>query len=640
MKNYFMKVLSAAAVLGSVLLFPAPARCETVAFPLRLDYPFLKSLMLQAAFTAPDQTLVMGAPGDPCQQITLSRPEIAGENQVLRLDVAVHLKGGALMGQTCFFTAVWDGYLVVNLKPRMGAGDWTLSFDALEAKLLDRNRKPAGLLMGRLWAYFEAPVLARLGAIRIAANAPVDELKPFLLAMVPESETPRAEALLSSLRPGEIQAESEALKIELMAEVEPRPAKPPEPEPVPLSPAELDAFIDIWETWDAFLVQELMSLADMPLTPEEREILLTVLLDARYRFVNAFSSANTVESGDFVRQEFLIAWEKLAPVFRRHLAGSMSSNAWGILAFFTASDALAALDKLGPVVNIEISRNGLIRLARMLSENKELLIQYKSEEDPDLRELLGLDPIPETTGPDPGKPLPDPAAAPSPTSMNFFRSLSWGLLTLLSPRECRAEKAWSAPGLKELRKWLVTRDTVDAHLSQIRPLLASVTRSNLEKDPIPEAYRKMFAEAVIATAWQESCFRQFVVDGGKLTYLLSYNNSSVGLMQINERVWRGIYNLERLRWDIAYNAAAGVDILNLYLEKYALRKMPALSGKEALDPDGVAGALYAMYNAGPGAFSAYVKRRSTGKFSRIDAHFREKYTWVKDGRWDKLKSCF
>jgi hypothetical protein len=150
----------------------------------------------------------------------------------------------------------------------------------------------------------------------------------------------------------------------------------------------------------------------------------------------------------------------------------------------------------------------------------------------------------------------------------------------------------------------------------------------------------MFQKAVYATAWQETCFRQFIVDKDKLTYIRSYNNSSVGIMQINERVWRGIYNMERVRWDIAYNAAVGIDILNLYLQKYALPKMKSLKGKEALDSDGLACSLYAMYNAGPAGFSKYVKRRSSGNPSKIDNHFEEKYTWVKKGQWERLGDCY
>ena len=79
---------------------------------------------------------------------------------------------------------------------------------------------------------------------------------------------------------------------------------------------------------------------------------------------------------DFVRELFVDAWEKLSPILKDRLSRQPSSNSWGYLAFFAASDVLSALDKLGPAVNIEISRNGLIRLARMLSENKALILQY------------------------------------------------------------------------------------------------------------------------------------------------------------------------------------------------------------------------------------------------------------------------
>ena len=71
------------------------------------------------------------------------------------------------------------------------------------------------------------------------------------------------------------------------------------------------------------------------------------------------------------------------------------------------------------------------------------------------------------------------------------------------------------------------------------------------------------------TALIESCWRQYVVRGGKVTYLRS-QSSSVGIMQINQRVWRGFYDIERLRWDTAYNIRAGSQILARYLKDYAI----------------------------------------------------------------------
>jgi len=396
-----------------------------------------------------------------------------------------------------------------------------------------------------------------------------------------------------------------------------------------------------------------MSLTDMPLTVEERKTLLAVLLDTRYRFVAELESDAPASSGDFVRAQFVEAWERLSPILKKHLANDMSkhmpeqssSNSWGFLSFFAASDALAALDKLGPVFNIEISENGFIRLARMLSENKTQSLQYSQLLDPDLRKLLGMAPTLEITGHDFNEDFleqenknPDPEILP--TSMNTRQWIMAGLYNALTPGKCWAGKSGFHPTLKEMRAWLVTRDNVESHLNKTKALLKAATRENLKKNSIPEKYHQVFQKAVYATAWQETCFRQFIVDKKKLTYIRSYNNTSVGMMQIHERVWRGIYNIERVRWDIAYNVAVGIDILNLYLKKYALPKMKSLKGKDVLDSDGVACSLYAMYNAGPGGFPKYVKRRSSGKPSKIDNHFKEKYTWVKKGQWDRLKDCY
>jgi hypothetical protein len=139
-----------------------------------------------------------------------------------------------------------------------------------------------------------------------------------------------------------------------------------------------------------------------------------------------------------------------------------------------------------------------------------------------------------------------------------------------------------------------------------------------------------------AMAWQESCFRQYVVRDNKLTYLLSYNNSSVGLMQVNTRVWRGVYNLERLRWDIRYNAAAGCEIATLYLKDYALRER---KGEMKPDNETIVQLVYAMYNGGPAQYKKYLERKRTGKLYSSDKLFQEKYEWVSAADWSKINKC-
>ena len=73
-----------------------------------------------------------------------------------------------------------------------------------------------------------------------------------------------------------------------------------------------------------------------------------------------------------------------------------------------------------------------------------------------------------------------------------------------------------------------------------------------------DTYRRL----VPATAWQESCWRQFIRRGGKLVAIRS-RVGSVGIMQVNERVWRGVYDRKGLVGDIAYNTRAGAEIQNV-----------------------------------------------------------------------------
>ena len=167
-------------------------------------------------------------------------------------------------------------------------------------------------------------------------------------------------------------------------------------------------------------------------------------------------------------------------------------------------------------------------------------------------------------------------------------------------------------------------------------MLEEATDQILAANPLNGDYKSFFHRLVLATAWQESCWRQFITRDGKLRYLVSYNGTSVGLMQVNERVWRGIYRAESLRWNISYNVKAGSEILHLYLRTFALKEIkPANPG----DLDTIARVTYAMYNGGPGQLKQYLKRNSTNTLYRSDQLFWEKYTATKEAKLDQMTSC-
>ena len=105
-------------------------------------------------------------------------------------------------------------------------------------------------------------------------------------------------------------------------------------------------------------------------------------------------------------------------------------------------------------------------------------------------------------------------------------------------------------------------------VEQLLKKTAATTVRNTGLDPpLVTLYQRL----VLATGWQESCWRQYVVRQKKIVPLRS-NTGDIGLMQLNEKVWRGFYDVEKLRWDIAYNIEAGTEVLLNYLVSYALKK--------------------------------------------------------------------
>ena len=627
------------AVMVCLVAAPMTVRADRVSFPLRIDYKLMRSLIIQSAFTSPGQSAVLEDESDPCRKITISEPRFFVKNAKFQFETRLKVAAGTEFAGKCRLPVIWEGYLVLFQAPKIDRRTWVLSFESQDSELLNTHHDPTKL-PDVIWEIIETQVFDYLKRIKINLAPPVSDLKSFLLPLFDEDGAERAQQMLDSLRPGKIVTLQESMTVELSAEAEKieKAAGPSVPETI--SEEALASFVDTWEAWDAFLVQIFQSLSQKPLSGEERRILFSTLIDTRHRFVQELSE-KTSSKRNFVREQFVTAWQQLSPVFRNHLGNEPSKAVLGYLAFFTAADALSGLDQLGPSFGIEISRNGLIRLAKLLGEQgSPIALLYQSDVDPVLREILGMgspivvagpafdvesigterQEIEETILPDPEK---KEAMGLSKAVLSFFMKPCW------------AEDRTPDVEIATIRQWVLTPDNLEHRLEQIKDMLKEAVEEMLKKNTIPASHHPVFLQAVSATGWQESCFRQFLDKKGKITYLLSYNNTSVGMMQINERVWRGVYDLKHLRWNIRYNARAGCEILEQYFTRYAL------SDKQAgqLDSDTLSGALYAMYNSGPGDFQKYLKRIAGGKRLKTDKLFQEKYQWVKNDQWDNITKC-
>src|SRR5204863_5071303 len=126
-----------------------------------------------------------------------------------------------------------------------------------------------------------------------------------------------------------------------------------------------------------------------------------------------------------------------------------------------------------------------------------------------------------------------------------------------------AGSAWAAAEVDHSRDWAgwVLDDEADAtaYLKRIHDLLTRVASSFIAGEKLPPADAELFRKLVPATAWQESCWRQFHTVNDKVTYLRS-SRGAVGMLQGNERAWRGFSESDKLRWKIGYIGPAASEI--------------------------------------------------------------------------------
>ncbi len=640
MLNFFrsdwrMMIVLLGCLSGGMLSGADVAVAATVNLPLTIDYPLLRSLVVATAFTDPGEATTVLDEGGGCRRITISAPNYRREGSHLEFEVKAEARLGTSFGTNCLAPVEWKGYVVFEQRPRIAPQSWQLYFETLDSTLYDRSHRPARVA-GIIWELIDTHVHEYLSAIRIDLAPPVSELKAFLHSLFrPESKN-RAKQILDSVIPGAITVNTHALQINIRADVDvaERPFTGTKAEP--LSEVELAQLTANWEIWDAYLVHMIASLGPHQLPANDRQRLLDTLLAIRYQFITALTTA-TIEP-DLIRRQFVVAWKNLTPIFRQYIGGQPSTNPLGYLAFSTASDALVALDRIGPQLGLEISREGLIHLARLLAGQQPVTLAYGSEVDNNLRRMFGLDPEPGFGGPIiKGEEL----ELEPPGDQSSFES-EHPMLKVLSSLligTAWAKKSKDAESLAEIRTWLASRNDPGTYFKRIKGLLKNAAEKVLDKRKTSKGYIKMFPRMVLATAWQESCLQQFVVKKKKIVYLRSYNGSSVGVMQINERVWRGMYDLHRLRWNIRYNAWAGCEILDLYVTKYIEKNIKKVKSGGKISDETLARILYAMYNGGPQQFKKFLNRNQKGKYFKSDELFFEKFKWVKTSQWQNIRKC-
>jgi hypothetical protein len=576
--------------------------------PLRVPLePIRQALSAQLA-ASPSRPNVIYSEGR-CRYLNLETPKLDAVGGHLRLTGPGSAALGVELFGNCQNAAAWTGSMQFILAPQID------SAGRLRLRIVDSTLKDASgaRALGFIWDVTKRYLHPRLERFSYDLGASRTALAQIVRGAAPPERSAELEQAVSQLQVLQPRVEANRIVVPIAMEFPDAwtaaPAAAPNPASVaPLTEAELEALEQALQPWDAFLVYSVKQVALDSEDSALRQRLFTLLLDSRYRLVQILAG-DAPAAGDPLRELFIDAWSELRTILAdAQRDGLLDASLARYAVFIDAGDALLALDRAAPGLGMTLSAPGLRQLARSLRPGaSDDPLAYDWAADPQLRRVFGVEEIPRS-GP-------------------VIPARSW--LDLLIGSAYAAEPG----GEPALDRWVPKRDELSAYETRVGGLLEKTGAAELQRTALPAPYDTIFRKLVPTTALIESCWKQYVVRGGKVSYLRS-GAGSVGIMQINQIVWRGFYEVERLRWDTAYNARAGTQILMRYVKDYAIPY-----AEKNGDPNLVPRAAYAVYNAGPRAVGRFNKAKLHPREQRVDEHLWKLYQGIAAGGQADLRTC-
>ena len=595
------KFISLVFLLLSTPIIASPVITETVQVPIKLDYPVLRQLMQSKLFNAADKSVEILHDADGCSNIFLSDPRLREYQK--KLEITTHVKASiatAVFGN-CTHLFNWEGDARFLTEPVIQPGARSVRQKILSARLYN----PQGqLITGQIWELASGQLLSLMNGYEIDLSPTIDQLNRLLPEILNKRSVTQISKISDSLRLAAISVTADSIDVAINFQIDRLPVTP-EPAAI-LSAEEIQQLEANWQMMDAMITFAVKRYARATNQQDLRDTLAEILLDARYHLRDALAMPFT-RANDPVRHWFIDSWQRLGPVLRRISLENPGQEPMLLISLLTATDALETLDRLGPSMGLDISANGLRRMGRMLIDQPGINpLHYEDAVDPELRHLFQLPVFPESN---------------QPSGFNFD---FWPI-----------RSAWAKSSNERLNLWVPRKSELPEYLAIIRDLLTDSANSTAGETQLDASVKKIFQYLVLSSAWQESCWRQYVIKNNKIVTLRS-NTGDSGMMQINERVWRGLYDTQKLRWDIAYNARAGTELLLHYLVKYTLTRG---EHKHQGGLDNLARSAYSAYNGGPGKTSRYRDANASSTHKKIDAAFWTKYQAVKQGKELQVVQC-
>lgn len=339
---------------------------DTVNLPIQLDYSLIKKVMVSQLFKGQGGIAEVWHDKHKCSFLNLSNPRVSGEEGQIKLLNDVQAQFGTSFGGQCIPVLAWDGALETFQKPTLSPDQSILSLPVTRANAYDRQGRQ--LTVDKLQDLIKKVAEPKLADVKVDLKKSRSDMEKALAGFLPKENSGEIKQVLDTLKFDSAEANDDGIKIKLAFDA---PLKKVDPKPeAPFTEAEQKQWQGIWQEWDAFLGKAINQAASETQSPELRDTLTEILVESRTAF-QAGLKAQSPKSSDPVRVFFTDTWEKLAPHLRTLAKELPEVEGLRYMTFIAATDVIYELENIGAPFGLEITSDGLRRLARMLIAEKQ-----------------------------------------------------------------------------------------------------------------------------------------------------------------------------------------------------------------------------------------------------------------------------
>jgi hypothetical protein len=361
----FMPIASAALFLA----FAHAAHSKPIEVPLQLSYDFIRKILMAELYTGPQNTAKVWDDGHDCGFLTLSDPQLSGQNGLLHIVNKMQTRIGARLGGQCVALLKWEGFLDTLQKPTLDARNAVVTLPVVDMKAYDAAGNPLG--NEQLWNTARRYVEPKLSRVKLDLQQSKEKIRKTLPSLIPAENAAAVRKAIDSLTLNKIAATEDGVNIAFaldMPELKNVVAKSHQAA-APFTTVEMEQWQANWKHWETFLTEAVNHAAADTKSAQLRDDLGAVLADARNALQEGLS-AQTQADNDPVRSFFTRSWPRLAPVLKEISKDLPGGKSLRYFTFIAATDVLHELDNRGALLGLDISSDGLRRLARLLIAEK------------------------------------------------------------------------------------------------------------------------------------------------------------------------------------------------------------------------------------------------------------------------------